>query len=313
MPTPASSPIPDPPSRQEPRREWEHFGLYERVRNAIKAIPLYFRSETFVAGVMATDLHNLNAALGAAIEDQATATLNAMRRVWDPEGEYPLAVFLRQPQTFPDVILYKEPQGEIILGIELKGWYLLSKEGEPSYRYQATEAACTDADLLVVVPWALASVLSGRPVVFDPQVELARYAAQARNHYWEHTRQTNKSRKIIIPAGVKPYPSKADQISDKAEQDRPGNFGRLARSGIVDMKEYFNRMLNTQLCGVRVTHWLDFLTAIGGKTEADIRKLIGTLSKKLEKESGPVNPSSEALRNILDEVQRLAGIKAPQE
>ena len=40
------------------------------------------------------------------------------------------------------------------MGIELKGWYVLAKEKEPSFRYKVTPAVCAPADLLVVVPWA---------------------------------------------------------------------------------------------------------------------------------------------------------------
>ena len=32
----------------------------------------------------------------------------------------------------------------IAMGIELKGWYLLSKEGVGSFRFQVTPAACSD-------------------------------------------------------------------------------------------------------------------------------------------------------------------------
>jgi hypothetical protein len=49
------------------------------------------------------------------------------------------------------------------MGIELKGWYVLAKEKEPSFRYKVTLTVCAPADLLVVVPWALSNVISGRP------------------------------------------------------------------------------------------------------------------------------------------------------
>jgi hypothetical protein len=248
-PTPAA-----PPVRTFPPETWPHRGLYDRAGDAIKALPSHFRSETFIAGVMATDLQTLNSVLGAAIEDRATITLNAMRRVWDPAEQYPLYSFVRQPQTFPDVLLRKGLDGEIILGIELKGWYLLSKEAEPSYRHVVTKDACAPADMLVLVPWALSSVLSGRPIVFDPYVEVAGYAAAARNHYWQHTRKTSLNRDIVVPSGIKPYPKKSDAIADKPAHDSGGNFGRLARCGVPEMEAYFKRMLALQLSGMPVEH-----------------------------------------------------------
>jgi hypothetical protein len=71
------------------------------------------------------------------------------------------------------------------MGIELKGWYLLSKEGVPSLRFQTTPAACSPFDLIAVVPWHLSNVLSGTPVAREPWVSSARHAAEFRNHWWE--------------------------------------------------------------------------------------------------------------------------------
>ncbi len=107
-----------------------------------------------------------------------------MRPIWDPDGTYSLYVFVRQGQVFPDVLLRKRDNGhDTILGIELKGWYLLAKEAEPSFRFCVTEMACAVQDLVVVVPWALSNVLSGSPTVFTPYVENARYAAAYRNYH----------------------------------------------------------------------------------------------------------------------------------
>ncbi|MBY0512748.1 MAG: hypothetical protein K2P78_02410 [Gemmataceae bacterium] len=309
--------LPPAPQRQPPANTWPHYALYERVRDALLAIPTHFRTETYIAGVMATDLHTLNTVLGATIEEQAVATLNAMRSLWDPDDAYALYSFVRQPQTFPDVLLRKAPDGDIILGVELKGWYLLSAEEEPSYRYKATPAVCAPPDLLVVVPWALSSVLAGKPTVFTPHVELARYAAEARNHYWRHTRNVRdatRSRDITHPAGVAPYPqTKAERISDVPAYDGCRNFGRLARSGIADMDAYFTRMLQIPLCGVRVEHWLKFLKAIGGsKSEAEIRAEVESLVEELEP-STPPDPKHESVRSILGELRKLAELPPAEE
>lgn len=66
---------------------WAHHGLYRRVRDALAAVPAQFATEIFISGVLATDLHTLNSALGAAIEEQVVATLNAMRATWDADAE----------------------------------------------------------------------------------------------------------------------------------------------------------------------------------------------------------------------------------
>lgn len=58
---------PPEPKRDPPDETWEHFTLYNGVREAVAALPLYFRTETHISGVMATDLHASNTVLGATI------------------------------------------------------------------------------------------------------------------------------------------------------------------------------------------------------------------------------------------------------
>ena len=178
------------PQRQIPPKSWKHHGLLKSVKEAIYSLPSYFRTETNIEGINATDIFTFNTALGATIENQVIQTLNQMRSVWDPNEGYVLYSFVRQAQTFPDVLLKRsataEGSGEdIIMGIELKGWYLLAKEGEPSFRFQVTPAACGPQDLIVVVPWVLNNVISGSPRVLSPYIESAQYAAQYRNYHWE--------------------------------------------------------------------------------------------------------------------------------
>lgn len=72
-------------------------------------------------------------------------------------------------------LLHQQVNLIFIFGIEMKSWYLLSKEGEPSLRYGVSEQVPTLQDLLVVVPWVLSNVLSGVPVVYEPYIAPARY------------------------------------------------------------------------------------------------------------------------------------------
>jgi len=211
---------------------------------AMEALPAYFRPDTHIEGINAPDLHTLNSVLGATIEDQTVTSLNAMRPIWDPDKNHSLYSFVRQPQTFPDVLLRRAPgasaEPEIIMGIELKGWYVVAHEGEPNFRFTVTPNVCAPADLIAVVPWALSQVLSGRPRAFIPYVAPARWAAKSRNHHWENERDTTLDSSIISPPGAasaRPYPRKADKIDDKPAADGGGNFGRLARCGIIHCHE----------------------------------------------------------------------------
>src|SRR6266480_256473 len=173
-PTQPSSPQnlgPDDPkwSRIRTEHKWNHLDLYKSVYEALFALPGYFKSDLNINAVLATDLYTFNSALGATIENQIVDSLNGLRETWDPGNKYKLYRFVRQAQRFPDVILRSSTPGrenEILLGIELKGWYALAKESEPSFRYQVTPAVCAPWDFLAVYPWALSEVISGHPRLF---------------------------------------------------------------------------------------------------------------------------------------------------
>lgn len=61
------------PTRDALDPSWPHAELHRRVRDAVAALPPYFKTEVFISGILATDLHTLNTVLGAAIEDQVVA------------------------------------------------------------------------------------------------------------------------------------------------------------------------------------------------------------------------------------------------
>ena len=123
-----------PPDPSPPDNSWPHYSLHRKVVQALYAVPAHFSSETTIQGLVATDLQTLGSVLSAAIEEQVVSTLNQMRSVWDPNQQYQRFFFERQAQVFPDVLLKSDTNGhEIILGIELKGWYLLAKERVPNF------------------------------------------------------------------------------------------------------------------------------------------------------------------------------------
>lgn len=247
----------DKPVERDPE-DWEHYDLWRRVRDALYATPNQFTTPTTIEGLLASDLFTLNAPLSATIEESVVSTLNALRPVWDPHSEYQTFTFVRQSQTFPDVILRSVDNGvKPLMGIELKGWYLLASEKQPTYRFTTTAAACNPWDLLVVVPWVLSNVLAGTPVLFKPFVKPALYCAEKRNYYWQHERQAQTPTDIEIPPDVSPYPSNSVPNADKPKHDSGGNFGRLSRYGIMD--EYVSDMLAEKVRGVSVGDWIEFL------------------------------------------------------
>jgi len=272
-------------------------------------LPVYFRTETHISGIMATDLHTLNTVLGATIEEQVVRTLNLIRTTWDPDGRYALSSFVRQPQTFPDVRLRKASGEETLIGVELKGWYLLAKEGEPSLRFQATAAACTKQDLIAVVPWVLGNVISGSPILFEPFIESASYAAGFRNYHWQHVRKTTLDTAIEVPSGAQPYPSKADQILDKPRSDSGGNFGRLARTGMMD--SYMAKLNEVSLCGIKTMFWREFLKAFQeSTTDAQAQAALDRLRQRVQQAINLPSPKAQAAFTIIAELEKLLDLPA---
>jgi hypothetical protein len=243
-----------------PTEPADRVALWESVRDALFALPTYFASKLVIHEVLATDLHTFNSSLGATIEQQVVNELNALRNVWDPDKTYALYRFERQSQRFPDVVLRTNAPGmdqTPLLGIELKGWYVLAREREPSFRYNATPAVCSPFDLLVVVPWALDAVISGSPKLFMPYVVGARYAAEFKNWYWQWQRTATSDNRIELSAVNHYYPTKDEPISDRAASDAGNNFGRYSRSGAMD--EYRAALFSEDLSGIPLDAWQKFL------------------------------------------------------
>lgn len=268
---------PQPPNRPtDPGPD----SLAGKVFAALYALPDQFESDLAISGVRATDLFTFNSSLGATIEEQVVDALNALRSAtWDQDETYAQYRFVRQPQTFPDVVLKAAAPGtspEILLGIELKGWYVLAKEREPSFRYRVTPAVCAEQDFLAVFPWALSRVVSGSPELFAPYVVSARYAAEYRNWHWKHiVRSGADDGDINLSSIDESYPAKAQAIGDEPVSDRGGNFGRFARTGLMD--DFMNELFGEDLMGIPLDSWQRFLKMFSEQTTME------TITRELDR------------------------------
>ena len=283
--------------------------LVDNVRDAIGALPAYFRTATRIEGLDGGELFNLSAVLGSAIEVQVVETLNRIRAVWDPDDRWPRHRFVRSAQTFPDVRLLAQRRDggpDIALGIELKGWYLLSKEREPSFRYTVTPSACAPQDLLVVVPWHLKNILSGEPVVYEPYIEQARYVAEFRNWWWANVRETSDAldqRQVRSPdEEVSPYPAPKTRTADRPVKDGGNNFGRVARlAGLMD--EHTSSLRAQRIAGIPADHWtLFFKRHAEAKDPAEI---LDHLARNLRQNGLNKKAAAEVAQAISRIVDRL--------
>lgn len=307
---PAADPAVDPSAPPRPERpppvplDTRLGRLIDNVRDALLALPGYFDSKTYIEGLEAGDLFALNTVLGGTIEVQVVDTLNRIRKVWDPDDEWTEHSFERSSQSFPDVRLVARSGTTTTpaLGIELKGWYLLAKEGEPSFRYKVSPAACAEHDLLVVVPWHLKSVLSGTPIVYPPYIENARYAAELRNYYWEHGRsfrgeKANSGIRHPDPLPT-PYAPPRARISDEAVSDSGKNFGRAARVPGL-MTDFVAEVLGKRVAGIDADNWRKFFKIY---TDArDPEAVAASLIKELQR-AGHAGDDARRITELLSEL-----------
>lgn len=251
--------------------------LREGIVRALRAVSMHFKSTINIEGLSATDLFAMNTLLGGAIEEQTVVTLNATRAIWDPDGRYADYEFRRYAESFPDVRLEREGEHVPLIGIELKGWYLLAKEREPSFRFKASANAMTVWDLIVVFPWSLSNVISGTPLLEPPFIEQAKYAADLRTFYWEN--RSANAKPVEHPV-THPYPDAGTSYSDIVHDDAGGNFGRIARvKGLMD--EWVKDTMQTPLAGIEARWWVDFLKLFDERgDEESIRTRFERLAQK---------------------------------
>lgn len=102
------------------------------------------------------------------------------------------------------------------------------------------------------------------------------------------------SKEIIISEASNFYPNKSDKISDQPASDSGGNFGRLARSGV--MKEYIEMTFNEKLAGIPLFAWQQFLSIFTeSSTDSDVEKVLDRIAKDVSA------PSDSAVAKALSE------------
>lgn len=241
----------------------DHADLYQGVKAAIRSLPAYFDVDIEAGGIEASDVFGLGDIMGATIERQIVSTLERMRDVWDPDGDYKEYVWKRQSQTFPDAILEKPgaPEEDPLMGVEVKVWYLLAKEPDACFRFETSQEACTEMDLLTVVPWHLEHVVAGSPVLREPWVGSAKWAAKYVDYHWSTTRDTEKDRRVRYPEDVSPYPDKDEKIQKEPVEPTGGNYGRCDRSARghdSPMGDWVKEMRSRSILGILINDWVEF-------------------------------------------------------
>lgn len=259
-----------PQADETPGKTWEHRELWDRVKDALSILPEHFDFPTLIEGIPAPDIPSANTLLGSGIEAHIPRALNRIRHIWDPDGKYEEFSFTRQPQVFPDVPFRElKPNGRTLFALEIKSWYVLAREREPSLRITVSKEWCHQADLVVVYPWALSNAIAGKARLFTPFVVGCRTAARVRNAYWSNRGKTAEDKKILLPKG-KPsfWPAKGTEFNDTPAHDKGGNFGRLARTGV--MNAFISQLFEQQtIADIPLGAWQKFLTVYAATGSLD--------------------------------------------
>ena len=131
-------------------------------------------------------------------------------------------------------------------------------------------------------------------------IESAKYAAEYRNYHWQNLRQTVSNTTINQPIDICPYPKKSDQIADKPTSDNGGNFGRFARTGLMD--EYLIQSKSIPISGISAQNWLDFFKIFQDQKPPDqIHLEILRLRNRLVTVNGEISP----IEIILEQLEKL--------
>lgn len=103
--------------------EWygRHGSLYEQIPELLDRVPAEFTSDVHIEGLDATDVFGLNEILASSVENQVTNSLNRLLSEPNLDEEYRDHEFVRQSQTFPDVLFENSAESDgPLMGIELK-------------------------------------------------------------------------------------------------------------------------------------------------------------------------------------------------
>ncbi|MGH2409889.1 MAG: hypothetical protein ACRDGS_05900, partial [Chloroflexota bacterium] len=128
----------------------------------------------------------------------------------------------------------------------------------------------------------------------------ALYAAEARNHWWQHLRGTVSDARINQPTQANPYPLPKIDINDKPVSDAGNNFGRIARLGIQELTTFVQSALAEPVAGIEARHWITFFRAYTDAHDSEDvwRKLQALLDSKLHGQTSDAERASELLREL---------------
>ncbi len=95
---------------------------------------------------------------------------------------------------------------------------------------------------------------------------------------------------------------------DHTHSDGGGNFGRLARTGMID--SYMQKLNEVQLCDLKTIYWRQFLKAFQKiKTGAQASLALERLRQRIQQTTDIPSPKAQSALPIVAQLERLLDIK----
>lgn len=205
--------------------KWPHHQIKKKVLETIYDITSNFDRHDFA---YLRSHYQVNDRPEEYIENVVAYSLGVESVTWD--GGITIS---HRPATYPDIMVHS--RGEPILAIEIKVWNMLAAEKSPTFRFATSPRACGPHDLLVLFPFVydLGYPGSGPLRLYPPYIENSKYVAIRRNLYWTHN---NPNAPIVeAPDDITPHVEmKRQRIKDHAANDSGKNFGRIARTPLLN-------------------------------------------------------------------------------
>ena len=101
-----------------------------------------------------------------------------------------------------------------------------------------------------------------------------------------------------------PYPKKGDRFNDAAVQDSGGNFGRVARGGV--MQDFIAELMEKPLAGIPLGAWQRFLRIFSESfTETRLRNQLQQIELNSAATINRSPESKAAFATFVESVERL--------
>lgn len=117
-----------------------------------------------------------------------------------------------------------------------------------------------------------------------------------------------RSARVTTSEFPHPYPSKTDEILDKAEDDAGRNFGRIARTGLMDT--FCEAAGERLLSGIPARYWRQFFKTFTETATADTTEaMLDRFAKDIGRTWDADHPDRENVIEVLRQVARSLGAR----